>query len=107
MMWLSKNFLQIVMSVSWTDSFCTISECPLSTTTLLVGRMVYAAVPLTVTRGWEQWLAGWTWSGDVPDDYVSTYQTPEPHTTCRYGTRVRWTGMIHSDWICDLLCRAR
>lgn len=45
--------------------------------------------------------------GDVPDDYVSTYQTPEPHTMCQYGTKIRWTGMIHSDWLCDLLCRAK
>ena len=46
--------------------------------------------------------------GDAPEsDYVSTYRTPEPHTTCRYGTRVRWTGMVHSDWVWDLLCRAR
>ena len=46
-------------------------------------------------------------SGEAPDDYVSTYQVPEPHTVCQYGTRTRWTGMVHSDWVCDLLHRAR
>ena len=46
-------------------------------------------------------------SGEVPNYYVSTYQTPEPHTMCQYGTRARWTGMVHSDWVCDLLSRVR
>ena len=45
--------------------------------------------------------------GTPHNDYVSTYRTPEPHARCQYGTRVRWTGMVHSDWVCDLLCRAR
>ena len=46
-------------------------------------------------------------SGEVPGDYVSKFQIPEPYTLCRYGTRTRWTGMVHSDWVCDLLLRAR
>ena len=48
-------------------------------------------------------------SGEAPgnNDYVSIYRIPEPHTACQYGTRVRWSGMVHSDWICDLLCKAR
>ena len=46
-------------------------------------------------------------TGEEPDDYVSTFRTPEPHSVCRYGIRTRWSGMVHSDWICDLLGRAR
>ena len=46
-------------------------------------------------------------SGETPDDYVSTFQTPEPHRPYKYGTRVRWTGMVHTDWVCGLLQRAR
>ena len=46
-------------------------------------------------------------SGETPSDYVSTFTTPEPHTSCQHGVRTRWTGMVHSDWVCDLLCKAR
>ena len=57
-----------------------------------------------------------TWLGAVacgvdmdgaPGDYVSTFVPPEPHSLCQYGTRTRWTGMLHSRFICDLLERIR
>ena len=40
-------------------------------------------------------------------DVSGEVQIPEPNTLCRYGTRIRWIGMVHSDWVCDLLLRAR
>ena len=43
------------------------------------------------------------YEGSAPDDYVSTFILPEPNSTCQYGTRTRWTGMVSSSYIVSLL----
>ena len=47
------------------------------------------------------------YEGSAPDDYVSTFIPPEPNSTCQYGTRTRWTGMMSSSYIVSLLEKIR
>lgn len=57
-----------------------------------------------------------TWLGAVaccadtegsPGDYVSAFAPPEPYSMCHYGTRTKWTGMVHSRFISNILERIR
>ena len=48
-----------------------------------------------------------TYEESAPDDYVSTFILPEPHSRCKRGSRMRWTGMISSRYISDLLKSVR
>ena len=42
-----------------------------------------------------------------PDEYISRFTLPELGTTCQYGTRTRWSGMIHSEQIVHLITKAK
>ena len=45
--------------------------------------------------------------GGTPGDFVSSFGPPEPHSTCQYGVRARWTGMVASSFINQTLNNAR
>ena len=43
------------------------------------------------------------YDGASPDNYVTTFVPPEPHSVCRNGIKTRWTGMVTSTEILALL----
>ncbi len=41
--------------------------------------------------------------GGAPGDYISTFTPPEPLAAHQNGIRMRWTGMLTTQYLCSML----